>query len=528
MTANITIDANTVIRKVAPFMLGVNLSGWDTYLSANTDTGLGVAPDDRTAGMIRDAGLGLIRLSNGSGADEFHFSAANGQFPVGVGLLGNMVAATQAQALITVNYGTGTPEEAAAYLAYLNATTDSAVAIGVDRNGKDWGQAADWARLRGQTQLGGDPLDMLRAGHPDPFGAKFFEIGNEVYFGNWAGAPASVAPADYVKFASDFAAKARLIDPSAAIGLGLGNPIEYDDLWNRPVLQQCRDQGFTPAFISDHFYIYDGNIETLGDQDLLLHSLTDPASAMPSHAGSPRNWAGRANLYRTLLTDVLGDAGASVQLVCCEFNTDADAANKQATNLVRGLMVAEAVGSILQTEYAALILWDMRNSYADGANDPTFYGWRTGADEGLVGVSGGAAPATGPYVPYPAYFGARLGASLLQGAGSVVAVSSDTPAVSAYAATLTTGQMVLLLMNKSASADTDVAITLSGFTPATAATFWRYGMQEDAAQQASADGSASLTRTDLALPVEPTPTGGQITQNFPAYSMTVLSLSPAA
>jgi hypothetical protein len=180
LKSTVVVEVGQVVRPVNDHVLGANLAGWDSYLSAAHD-GSGVTPDEATLGLIRDAGLRMLRLSNGSGSDEWHF---NGRYVdlVGAGLLANMTATTGADGLVTVNYGTGTPEEAAAYVAYLNGTTDNAFAIGVDAHGVNWGTAADWASLRGQTPLGGDPLDELRAGHPAPFGFTHFEIGNEVYF----------------------------------------------------------------------------------------------------------------------------------------------------------------------------------------------------------------------------------------------------------------------------------------------------------------------------------------------------------
>lgn len=101
MSATISINTTQVVRDVRGFTMGVNLAAWDTYLSADSDTGLGVAPDPRTVGMIRDAGLGVLRLSNGSGADEWHFSSNANAFPIGAGLLANIMSAAGTAGLAT-------------------------------------------------------------------------------------------------------------------------------------------------------------------------------------------------------------------------------------------------------------------------------------------------------------------------------------------------------------------------------------------------------------------------------------------
>jgi alpha-L-arabinofuranosidase len=525
MAANISVDVTMLGRDAGTLDVGVNLAAWDTYLSADPATGLGLTPNTQTVTMLQDAGFSLLRLSNGSGADEWHFSSNANAFPVGAGLLANTVAAVGGGGLVTINYGTGTPQETAAYLAYLNGAPDNSFAIGTDANGKDWGKVGDWAQLRAATPLGQDPLDVLRAGHPAPFGVRRFEVGNEIYFAGWSGAPVAVNPSDYVGFANSFATLAQSIDRTASIGLGLGNPIEYDAIWNIPVLQQCQALGFMPGFISDHFYVYDGKIETLTDQQLLHSSVADPASVMPNHASSPRNWAGRAQAYRTLLTNQLGAAGAAVELVCAEFNSDADAANKQSTNLVRGLFVADAIGAALQTEYRALIYWDLRNGYTDSAGDPSFYGWRTGGDDGLIGTESAPPPVSGPFVPYPAYFGIQLATKLTSGGGNVVNVTADNADLSACGVKLANGHLALLIINKSATTDIDAVVSVTGLLPASPATAWTYGTDQDTAQGSSPDGAASLTTTpNLNLNVVPSGTGGTFNFTFKRYSMTALDV----
>jgi len=525
MTANINVDTTKLGRAVEGFGVGVNLAAWDYYLSADPDTGVGTSPNMQTITMLQDAGFNLLRLSNGAGADEWHFSGNANGTPIGAGLLANMVAALSADGLVTINYGTGTPQEAAAYLAYLNGAVGNLFEIGVDASGKDWGTVDSWAQIRAANPLGQDPLDMLRVGRPSPFSVGRFEVGNEIYFAGWDGAPAQVNPSDYVSFAHTFAGLASMIDPTASIGLGLGNPIEWDATWNIPVLQQCKALGYTPGFISDHFYVYDGSIETLTDRELLCESVSDSSSVMPKHSSSPRNWAGRANAYRKLLINELGAVGAMVELVCAEFNSDADAANKQSTSLIRGLFVADAIGTALQTEYHGVVYWDLRNNYSELVDSKSFFGWRPGADEGLIGSDTAPPPVSGPFVPYPAYFGIQLATKLTSGGGSVVNVTSDTDQLSAYGVKLANGHLILLVINKSRAIDFDADINVTGLLSTSPATAWTYGRDEDIAQRDSADGNASLTTSaNLDLNLTPSDSGDKFSFTFKSYSMVVFDI----
>ncbi len=525
-----TVQAGQVVRTATSAVLGADLPGYDRYLSAAHD-GTGITPDAQTVQMVQNAGLSLLRLSDGSGADEFHFSQPSppNQFPAGAALRANFIAAVGADAIVTVNFGTGTPQEAAAYLAYLDGSTANNFAIGTDTHGTDWKTVAYWATLRSQNALhNGDGLDFLRAGHPAPYGFHFWEVGNEVYFGAWDGNVAPSATA-YVSFARTFAGLAQNIAPNIAIGVDVGNPVEWDPGWNIPMLQACAAQHFTPGFLSDHLYVYDGQLETLSDQTLLQDTVSQPGSVMPSyHAHAPRNWADRAADFRALLDTYLPSTASQVQLIAGEFNSNADGNNKQSSSLVNGLFLADAIGAILQTEYDGLSFWDLRNGYTNLADNPNLHGWRTGSDEGMLGSDfGGSPPATGPYVPYPTYFAAELASKMVHTGDQVVAASSDRLDLAIYAVKQANGHLALLVINKSAGSDIQETVNLNGFTPAMQATLWQYGMAQDDAQRDSTDGSSSLFQANPSLSISTTANGSSFAMLFPAYSMTVLDLAPS-
>lgn len=518
----VAIDVSGVARTVGDHVLGVNVPAWDYYLSSAPD-GSGVTPDARTVQMVQDSGLSMVRLSNGSGADRWHWASRHPDWPIGAGLLANFAAAAGADAIVNINFGTGTPREGAAYVAYLDGSATDTTLLGMDSKGVDWKTVGFWASLRGATPLPTDDgYNHLRAGHPEAFGFHRFEIGNEAYFGAWQNWTTPNA-GDYVTFARRFAALARAIDPAIQVGVGVGNPGEWDQAWNVPVLQACSAAGFTPGFLSDHFYVYDGARETLSDSALLHHTVSDASSTMPLHANSPRNWAARAQAYRGLLQQHLGAAAATqVALLCAEFNSDADSANKQSTSLVKGLFLADALGSVLTTEYQGVAYWNLRNNYDTKPTNASLYGWRPGADEGMLGTTG-PAPFTGPYVAYPAFFAAQLAAKVARAGGQVVRVSSTNADLAVYAVTQTNGHVALLVINKSATDTITDTFSFSGFVPGGAATLWQYGKAEDTAQQFSVTGAASLTQTSVSIQVAT----GSFTFSFPSYSMSVLDLAPS-
>lgn len=106
----------------------------------------------------------------------------------------------QVEPLIGVNDGSGTPEEAAQWIEYCNGGVDT-------------------------------PMGALRAanGHPEPYGVKYWEIGNEVW-GEWQ---VGTCTADkFAERAVAFAKAMKAADPGIVL-LACGH---IDQAWNKAVL----------------------------------------------------------------------------------------------------------------------------------------------------------------------------------------------------------------------------------------------------------------------------------------------------
>lgn len=466
-------------------------------------------------------------------------------FAGSAGLLANVAAAAGAKAVVTINYGTGTPQEAAAYVAYLDGATTDTTPLGTDLNNVNWKTVGYWAALRSEAPLATDDgLNFLRANHPASYGITQIELGNEIYFFGWDSTPTiptyDVTPGspymlfyqqqakNYVAFAKSFATLASSFEPALSIGFDVGDPIEFDPQWNSQILLQSVSQGVTPGFLSDHFYVYDGSFQTMTDTQLLEETVSDPGSVDPGQSNSPRNFAQRASDYRAILQTYLGSAANKVSLMTLEFNSDATSGTKQSTSLVQGLFYADAIGAALQTEYDSLITWNLRNAYTAMPNDSNYYGWRTGGDSGLLGgysPTDSMAPATGYYIPYPSYFADELAAKIIQTGDTVVKAVSDDTDLAVYAVKQSDGDLGLLVINKSPTTDIDETFILAGgFTPAAAATYWQYGETQDTAQENSANGAAALATGNVSLNVTISPAGDSFAYTFPKYSMTVLDL----
>jgi alpha-L-arabinofuranosidase len=525
-----TINAGTVLEPVATNMVGVNLAYWDDQLTT-----------PETEQMVEAAGLSAFRFPGGSSSDDYHFNVSNNFDDSSANTIpqfAQFIEAVGGVGLVTLDYGSGSPQEAAAELAYLEGSPSDTTVIGTGLEWNDstnqwqevnWQTVGYWASLRAATPLSQDDgYNFLRIDHPAPFSEiKYWEVGNEEY-GSWEidhhGTPgpggvstgAQHDPATYAAFAETFATFAAEIDPGISIGIDSGDPTgASDNDWTENVLTQGLAIGFVPGFISDHSYMQAPGQES--DSNLLLDTVSDPNSVL--------DWSTRYADYESLLQQVLGRKASSVTVMATEFNSVYTNPGKQSTSLVNGLFIADSIGSLLDSGYTGGFVWDLRNSWdTTGNNSPSLYGWRQGGDYGLLGDPNTSdPPSTGPYVPYPGYFAEQLASKIVQAGGEVVSASSTFQDLSAYAVLEANGDLELLVINKDPDANLNDQFTLQGFTPSGQAQVWQYGEAQDYAQSQTTDGSAALANFSTTVATS----GSSFNYSFPAYSMTVLDLTPA-
>ena len=157
-------------------------------------------------------------FSGGRGGDNYDWQtdenvvSGSFQWASNAATFAKVTAAQNAQAFVTVNYGSGTPQEAAAWVAYLNGGTSAALSLGTDSKSRNWKTVGYWASIRAAAPLGTDDgYNFLRISHAAPFGFLYWEIGNECY-GNWetdlhgqAGSRLTGSQWDAVTYANAFA-----------------------------------------------------------------------------------------------------------------------------------------------------------------------------------------------------------------------------------------------------------------------------------------------------------------------------------
>lgn len=467
---DVAIDADRLVGEVSPRLFGLNATAWDQALATPA-----------TVDLLNEIGNKALRFPGGSVGDVYDWSTnasvLHGRritWATGFDAFARVATQTRAQVYLIANYGTGTPEEAAAWVRYSNVT----------RN----------------------------------YGFKYWEIGNEVY-GAWE-ADGNTRPHDPVTYAARFArycAEMKRADPGiklgAVVALGEDGDANYPDEsvvnprtgerhrgWTPLVLASLRKLNCTPDFVSYHRYDQQPGRES--DAGLLM---------------SARTWSDDAGSLRQMLDDYLGEDGRRVELDCTECNSVTANPGKQVVSLVNGLFLADTVGNALQTEFKALVWWDLRNGGTAKYNQsPLLYGWRRVGDYGIVD---GARPA-GPADRFPTFYVDKLLRHFARGGEQVVKATSDYRGLSAFAVRGTDGGLRVLLVNKHPTAPLTANLSFTGWMPSGTATAYRYGIPQDEAAR-TGRGSADVQQSAFAAP------GSAFTYTAEPYSANVLVIPGA-
>lgn len=218
------IDANSTLSRIDRRIFGTNLEWFNQAGGlANPDA----AVRDRIVRLAREQQASVYRFPGGILADYYDWRDGIGprserptrQHPSDNGssrhTFGSpeffeLLRRTGAEGLITVNAGTGTPEQAAEWVAYANQANHP---------------------------------ERARDGFPKPIGIKLWEIGNELYLpGNPQEKKITVTPEVYAARFIRFADAMRAVDPNITIvGIGvakshIGPDTEFPD-WSDKLLK---------------------------------------------------------------------------------------------------------------------------------------------------------------------------------------------------------------------------------------------------------------------------------------------------
>ncbi|HZR16102.1 MAG TPA: alpha-L-arabinofuranosidase [Verrucomicrobiae bacterium] len=470
---HLSVDATKPLRNMDSRWFGVNTAVWD----GNFDTSTTIA-------LLRDMGTTIMRFPGGSLSDEYHWASNTTltntwRWSTSFGNFIDVATNIGSQAFITVNYGTGTPAEAAAWVQQANVTSH--------------------------------------------LGFKYWEIGNENY-GTWETDTNSNPhdPYTYGMRAADYYRQMKAADPSIKVGV-VATPGEDSasngytshpalnprtgqthNGWVPVMLSTLKAQGVTPDFVVHHRYpeYTDPKNPTASDSDSALLQCSTA-------------WFSDAAELRQEITDYLGAAGTNIELVCTENNNDSGAQGRQSTSLVNGLYYADSLAQLARTEFNAFVWWDLRNGTdTSGSFDSELYGWRTYGDLGMI---------NGLSTRHPTFYAAKLMRRFIAPGGQIISAASDYLLLSAYAARAVNGAVSLLVLHKDPSTNFNAQIAINGFVPGPACVIQSYGIPQDEAARANAPLAAQDIATNSVAGVS-----ASFNYTFPPLSISLFTFEPIA
>jgi alpha-N-arabinofuranosidase len=464
-------DAGQTLRPVDARQFGLNTATWDGSLG-----------DSQTLPLLQQIGIRALRWPGGSSSDLYHWAsdlAGNATFQTLATNLG-------AQVFTTINYGSGTPAEAAA-----------------------------WVRMANQT---------------NHCGFQYWEIGNECY-GSWENDTHAVQhdPYTYATNAVACIQQMKAAYPAVPIKIGVvvvpgeasySNNATHFAInprtgttnygWTPIVLSVMNSLGVTPDFLIYHFYpqyTSSGWTYYSGSPD------SDPLLLQVAGNPSPSNWSDWASAATDLRQQITDYVGGGIELCVTENNSDAGAMGRQSTSLVNALYLADSTSALMKTEFRSYLWWDLHNGYeTDGNFDPTIYGWRPNGDYGIL---------SGANSPYPTFYAEKLLQNFARPGDAVLATSSDNLLLSAYAVRRTNGALTLLVINKDMTTNLTAQVALTNFAKWSTASLLSYGIPQD--QAAQTNGAAALQ--DLAGASYPSAAAG-FSYTFAPLSLTLFTFAP--
>ncbi|HWX21185.1 MAG TPA: alpha-L-arabinofuranosidase [Candidatus Binatia bacterium] len=520
---HLSLKATQAVRSVDARWFAVNTAIWD----GNFDT-------PTTISSLNELGTRLLRCPGGSLSDEYHWSTDTNltntwRWTTSFANFVHVATNVGAQAIITVNYGTGSSNEAAAWVAYANSSVTNTRSFGVDQFGANWQTAGYWAAVRAAAPLAKDDgKNFLRLSRSAPFGFKYWEIGNECH-GTWETDANTNAPFrahdgwTYATRAAGYLQQMRAVDPTIKIGIVVspGEDSYVNANTNHPALNPRTGQthyGWTPVLLA--------TLNSAGvAPDFAIHHRYPEYSGSGNPAGSDNDaallqssaaWAGDAANLRQQITDYFNPAGTNLELVVTENNSDAGAQGKQSTSLVNGLYYADSFAQLALTEFNAFVWWDLRNGTdTNGWFDASLYGWRTYGDLGMI---------NGLSTRHPTFYAAKLMQYFAQPGDTILGASSEYSLLSAYAARRASGALSLLILNKDTTTSFNAQIALTGFLANSSAMLRFYGIPQDDAARTNAPIQMQDIATNNFAGVNASPS---FNYTAPPLSLSLFTLPPA-
>ncbi len=461
---SVTVNATAGLGAIPQGAVGLNTAVYDGDMN-----------DTAIPGLLKTAGFDAMRYPGGSYSDIFNWqtnTAAAGGFVAPNTTFASFMTTAQgvgAAPIVTVNYGTGTPSLAAAWVASAKTDGDNVkfweVGNEVYGNGT---YGAQWeADAHCDTSAGGSPVTI----GSEP--SQTYDCG----------------PGTYARNFLAYQSAMQASDPNAKVCAVLTTPGFWPDgvtnsqnpqSWNQTVLTAL---GSHTQCVIVHYY--PGGSAAAG-------MLTDPQDI--------------AGIVSSLHSEISQYAGignpAGVPVVVTETNSTVDLDTQPGA-----LFTADMYMTWLENGAANVDYWDEHNgegtvSTTGGATD---FG-----DQGMFSNASGSGgtPEPAADTPFAPYYAVEMLSKLGNPGDEMVTSTSGNSLLRVHAVRTAGGALNVLIDNEDPANSYTVSLTYGGFTPSGSPTIYTFAANANSITSASQSSASSVTVAPYSLTVVHVPGGG--------------------
>ena len=449
LTVGVTVNATSGLGAIPQGAIGLNTAVYDGDMN-----------DTAVPGLLKAAGIDAMRYPGGSYSDIFNWqtnTAAAGGFVAPNTTFANFMTTAQgvgAAPIVTVNYGTGTPSLAAAWVRSAKSNGDNVkfweVGNEVYGNGT---YGANWeADAHCDTSAGGSPVTI----GSEP--SQTYDCG----------------PSTYAKNFLAFQSAMQAADGSAKVCAVLTTP----GFWPDGVTNSQNPQGWNQTVLT-----------ALGShtQCVIVHYYPGGSTAA-GMLTDPQDIAGIVSSLHSEISQYAGIGNpASVPVIVTETNSTVDLDTQPGA-----LFTADMYMTWLENGAANVDYWNEHNgegtvSTVGGATD---YG-----DQGMFSNGTNSAGTAEPSVdtPFAPYYAVEMLSRLGAPGDEMVTSTSGNALVRVHAVRTAGGALNVLIDNTDPSNSYTVSLTYSGFTPSGSPTVYTFAANANSITSASQSSAASVT-----------------------------------
>jgi hypothetical protein len=465
LTDAVTVNGTAGLGTVPANAIGLNTAVYDGYMN-----------DTPIPGLVKAAGINALRYPGGSYSDIYNWqtNVAQGGYDAPNTSFGNFMATAQsasAKPIISVNYGTGTPALAAAWVQNANVTNNYGInywEVGNEVYGNGT-YGANWEADAHCQTASGTPVTVGSAP------AQTYNCGPGVYAANvlnYISAMKAASPGIHV---------CAILTTPGFWPDNVTNATTSPKSWNQTVLTAL---GSKTDCVIVHYYPGGSNAAGM---------LTDPTDI-----------AGIVSTLHSEISQYAGVNAANVPILVTETNSSIDVDTQPAA-----LFGADMYMTWLENGVVNVDWWDEHNG--PGTNPPsTVNGAQDYGDYGIFSTGGNNSGVTEPPVetPFAPYYGIAMLSKLAAPGDTMVNSTSGNALVRVHAVRRAGGSLALLIDNEDPGNSYTVNLAYNNFTPSGSPTVYTFANNGNSITSTTQSSTSAVTVAPYTLTVVQVPGSG--------------------